>query len=218
MTAASLALLAGFAATCRAEWIDAPLVRSDDEILAPFTRLRDRTRDVSGRRDARNAALFASPGKVLKIVQASDRDPVLTTRARELTEEELRSPEIQALIDDMIKTMHHAWGVGLAGPQVGRGLRLAIASVKGGPIVIVNPRLSVTDAFPYPYFEGCLSKPAPPGTVPRVRGVRVEFLDRHGAARSLELTGSDAVVAQHEFDHLDGILYPERVRRGPIAR
>src|SRR5581483_6609344 len=133
-------VVVGGNATARAEPVNAPLVAPSGEFFQPFDRLRDRNWSESEERALRDAGLFGSgaakSGNVLRNVVASDRDPVLTAPARELTLDELRAPETQTLIDDMIRTMHHAWGIGLAGPQVGRSLRLAIASIRGGPTVL----------------------------------------------------------------------------------
>jgi peptide deformylase len=164
---------------------------------------------------------------VLKIVQVGT--PVLRQPARELTAAEVHSPEVQELIARMRETMRDAPGVGLAAPQVGLGLRLAViedrAEYHAGlapqelalrertPVpfhVVVNPRLTVEDAAPAEFFEGCLSVNGLTGLVRRARGVRVDALDANGEPVTLHARGWYARILQHELDHLDGTLYLDR--------
>jgi peptide deformylase len=150
-------------------------------------------------------------------------DPVLRERARDVTLDELRSPEVQALIDDMIATMRDADGAGLAANQVGELLRIAVAEVGENhprypykpPIpltVIVNPAIEPLGAETVEINEGCLSVPDLRGTVDRHLEVRVRCLDRHGTPQELVRRGLTAGTFQHEVDHLDGILFLDRVR------
>jgi peptide deformylase len=148
--------------------------------------------------------------------------PTLRRRARSLSADEIASPEIHALVADMIDTLHHAGGIGLAAPQVDESVRLAIIEIEGSsrygdipamPLtVFVNPEIEVLDdAPPAGYWEGCLSVPGLRGFVERPQHVRVRALDLRGQPLELELTGFLATVFQHEFDHLDGVLYVERM-------
>ncbi len=149
--------------------------------------------------------------------------PVLRERAAEV---EADSPELQALIDDMIETMGVAHGAGLAAPQVGRSLRLFVADLRsyaedlaednGGavpdyataPLVFINPELTVEDDAPEVEMEeGCLSIPDLRETVWRPDELRIRFLDRHFQPHEWPVTGPLARVIQHETDHLDGVLY-----------
>ena len=149
-------------------------------------------------------------------------DPVLRERAREVTPDELRSPELQRLIDDMIETKRHANGAGLAANQVGETLRIAVVEVEEGnprypykpPIpltVIVNPVIEPLDEELAWINEGCLSVPDLRGEVPRHVNVRVRYLDRYGAEREDVRRGLTAGTFQHEVDHLDGVLFVDRV-------
>lgn len=149
-------------------------------------------------------------------------DPVLRERAREVTPEELASPAVQALIDDMIATMRAAAGAGLAANQVGELLRIAVIEVAGRnprypykpPIrltVIVNPVIEPLDDERFEVNEGCLSVPGVRGPVERHVSVRVRHLDRHGVARETVRRGLTAGTFQHEVDHLDGVLFVDRV-------
>jgi peptide deformylase len=150
-------------------------------------------------------------------------DPVLRERAREVTAEELRSDAVQRLIDDMIETKRAAAGAGLAANQVGETLRIAIVEVEPGnprypykpavPLcVLVNPRLEPVGDATAEINEGCLSVPDLRGTVDRYEAVRVRYLDRDGGAHDEVRRGLTAGTFQHEVDHLDGILFLDRVR------
>lgn len=165
---------------------------------------------------------------VLKIVQAGE--PVLRRRARDLTPEEMTSPAVRQLISLMRETMRDAPGVGLAAPQVGVDVRLAViedrADYQAGlsaeelaarerkPVdfhVIINPRLVVEDPEPVEFYEGCLSVSGFSALVRRARGVRVEAFNENGEAISLQARGWYARILQHEIDHLDGMLYIDRM-------
>ena len=150
-------------------------------------------------------------------------DPVLRERAREVTVAELRSPEVQALIDDLIETKRAANGAGLAANQVGETLRVAVVEVEpGNPrypykpavelCVLVNPVLEPVGAETLDINEGCLSVPDLRGTVPRFEAVRVRYLDRDGGEHDEVRRGLTAGTFQHEVDHLDGVLFLDRVR------
>ena len=149
-------------------------------------------------------------------------DPVLATRARELEPDELRSAQIQALIDDMIETKRAAHGAGLAANQVGVPVRIAVVEVEPDnprypykppfPLtVLVNPVLEPIGDEVAQINEGCLSVPDLRGDVPRRLAVRARYLDRDGAERQQVVRGLTAGTFQHEVDHLDGILFVERV-------
>ena len=148
--------------------------------------------------------------------------PTLRKVARELTAKELKSPELARLIDDMIDTLNDSGGIGLAAPQVNEPVRLAIIEIPGGPsrygdipsmplTVFANPRIEVVDPAAAGYWEGCLSVPGLRGFVERPQFVRVTYQDLRGAKHVLELKGFLATVFQHEFDHLDGKLYIDRM-------
>ncbi|MET0405831.1 MAG: peptide deformylase [Cystobacter sp.] len=165
---------------------------------------------------------------VLKIVQAGE--PVLRQRARDLTPGEMTSPEIRQLISLMRGTMRDAPGVGLAAPQVGVDVRLVViedraeymaglpsvelAAREREPVdfhVLINPRLTVEDATPVEFQEGCLSVGGFLALVRRARGVRVDAFDENGQPFSRSARGWYARILQHEVDHLDGTLYIDRM-------
>ncbi len=149
--------------------------------------------------------------------------PVLRERAREVTAEELRSPGVQRLIDDMIETKRAANGAGLAANQVFHTQRIAVVEVEPGnprypykpriPLtVMVNPVLEPVGDETAEINEGCLSVPDLRGTVKRHVAVRVRYLDRDGAEHDEVRRGLTAGTFQHEVDHLDGVLFLDRVR------
>jgi peptide deformylase len=149
-------------------------------------------------------------------------NPVLRERAREVTPEELRTGAVQSLIDDMIETMRAANGAGLAANQVAETLRVAVVEVRPGnprypykpPIpltVIVNPVIEPLDDDVEQINEGCLSVPDLRGEVPRHVNIRLRYLDREGVEHEEVRRGLTAGTFQHELDHLDGILFVDRV-------
>jgi peptide deformylase len=146
--------------------------------------------------------------------------PALRTPARALTSEQIGSAEIQGLIDDMIETMREARGVGLAAPQVGEELQLIVylvpAQAPGPPEiplqVVINPMLTPQAGELLYDWEGCLSIPDLRGLVPRHPAVRVQGLDRDGGTLDYVVSGFAARIVQHEFDHLNGVIFLDRMR------
>jgi len=143
--------------------------------------------------------------------------PVLRERARPVEMSELKDPLFQKLIDDMVETMHEYHGVGLAAPQVHEGLRLFVAVLDDDPdseseaAVIINPDIIPNASDKREGWEGCLSIPDIRGMVPRFTDITVLALDRHGKKIELKLKDFSARVAQHETDHLDGVLFFDRM-------
>jgi len=149
--------------------------------------------------------------------------PVLRQRALPVAADELASPLIQRLIDDMIDTMRDGDGVGLAAPQVHVLKRIILVEVAspnprypgqpGVPLTaIVNPEIAEHSTQQEDDWEGCLSIPDLRGRVPRWKSLRVTGLDRTGKEITLEASQFFARVVQHEMDHLDGIVFPDRMR------
>jgi len=164
----------------------------------------------------------------LEIVQVGW--PVLRQGARQLTVDEIHSAAIQQLIEQMRDTMREAPGVGLAAPQIGQPLQLAVIEdreeyLRGiDPIVlqerervpvpfhvIINPRLTIVEEAPLVFFEGCLSLDGFAALVPRALAVRVECLNERGESRVIQARGWYARILQHEIDHLNGTLYIDRM-------
>jgi peptide deformylase len=148
-------------------------------------------------------------------------DPVLRQRAPEVDLEELRSPEVQRLIDDLIETKRAAGGAGLAANQVAALRRIAVVEVDADtrysykpliPLtVMVNPVIEPLSPEKLVINEGCLSVPDLRGDVERFVSVRVRYLDRDGVPRQTVARGLTAGTFQHELDHLDGVLFLDRV-------
>jgi peptide deformylase len=147
--------------------------------------------------------------------------PVLRQRAREISREELETPETQRFIDDLLETMYDAHGAGLAANQVYEPIRICVMEVKDNPrypykpniplTVLVNPVLEpISDAM-FDNYEGCLSVPDLRGVVPRHAELRVRAWDRHGKEIDRVVRGITAGTYQHECDHLDGKLFVDRV-------
>lgn len=131
------------------------------------------------------------------------------------------TPELHDLVRDMFETMAAADGAGLAAPQIAVPKRVMIFGVEANPrypdaepvptTVLVNPEFEIVDETLESGWEGCLSVPGMRGYVPRHRAIRYRGFDQFGNAIERDADGFHAVVFQHEFDHLDGILYPDRI-------
>lgn len=138
--------------------------------------------------------------------------PVLRQVAEPIPPERIEEPDIQGLIDDMLDTLADYEGAGLAAPQVHVPLRLVVfvPQPEEEPVVLVNPELSFLTEAMLRSYEGCLSMPDMRAAVNRVGKLRVDALDRQAQPVSLELEGFPAIAAQHECDHLDGVLFVDR--------
>ncbi len=147
--------------------------------------------------------------------------PVLRRVAEPVPPESIARPAFQQFIDDMIETMREYDGVGLAAPQVHVSQQVAILEVEKHPrypdapsvplTVLINPRLTVLSEETLDGWEGCLSIPDLRGVVPRYRELRVEALDRDGKPMDFSAKDFHARVVQHEYDHLQGKVYADRM-------
>jgi peptide deformylase len=154
---------------------------------------------------------------ILKVARMGH--PVLRTAARAVERSEIKAPAMQKLIDDMIETMAEYRGVGLAAPQVHQGVRLFVAQLdteddppSTEPVAIINPEISPVGDDIVEDWEGCLSIPDVRGRVPRSREITVRAWDRFGGRLELRARDYSARVIQHETDHLDGVLFFDRMR------
>ena len=150
--------------------------------------------------------------------------PVLRAKAKPLAAADIKHPAFQALIEDLLDTMAEYHGVGLAAPQVHESLRVFVGVLESAkpdegkdapdpePAVIINPEVTTIGEEVVEDWEGCLSIPDIRGRVPRAREVRLRGLNREGGRIDLTLRDFPARVAQHEADHLDGILFFDRMR------
>ncbi len=166
---------------------------------------------------------------ILKIARMGH--PVLRAKARALHPSEIRTPKIQQLIDDMFETMKEYQGVGLAAPQVHESLRIFVGGFP--PVVddgrdpdretdeddedvplmaVINPEIEVVTREVVEDWEGCLSIPDIRGRVPRARQISVRAYDRQGKRMEIQASGFTARVIQHETDHLDGVLFFDRMK------
>jgi peptide deformylase len=158
---------------------------------------------------------------ILKVARMGH--PVLRTSARTLERSEIKSVSVQKLIDDLIETMREYHGVGLAAPQVHAGLRLFVAAVdaqdpgkleddgEGEPLALINPEITPVGAVIVEDWEGCLSIPDIRGLVPRAKEIVVRGYDRQGDRIEIRVHDFSARVIQHETDHLDGVLFLDRM-------
>jgi len=165
----------------------------------------------------------------LKIVQAGD--PILRKQSRVLSKDEIGSPSLQHLIELMRDAMRDAPGVGLAAPQIGESIQLAVIEDRAGYIadlpadelaerqraaipfhVIINPKLSFPDDSSAEFFEGCLSVAGFQAVVDRALNVRVECLNERGEEVTINAQGWYARILQHEIDHLNGTLYIDQMK------
>ena len=157
---------------------------------------------------------------ILKVARLGH--PVLRMKAQPVPMDQLRTPAVQRLIDDMIDTMHEYDGAGLAGNQVHELAQIAVIEVGANPrypdaisiplTVVINPAvIALTDEMEEGW-EGCLSVPDMRGMVPRYTAVRLEYHDREGNRQEVDAKDFFARVIQHETDHLNGIVYVDRMR------
>ncbi len=170
----------------------------------------------------------------LQITQIGDE--VLRAAAKELSREQILSVKTKELIEHMRDTMSNAPGVGLAAPQVGVALQLAVvedreeyhkkltpaqlSEKQRRPVpfhVLINPRIVSADSIGVEFFEGCLSVTGYSAIVPRARGVTVEYLNEYAERKTVEAVGWYARILQHEIDHLAGVLYVDRMRTGTFT-
>lgn len=158
---------------------------------------------------------FAASAETLEIIKIGH--PTLRAKAEEVNFADIQSPAFQKLIDDMILTMGSAGGVGLAAPQVNKSVRMFVmkSSLPNVPLtIVINPKLEYLEEFgKKDSVEGCLSIPGKNLKLKRFKKVHISYFDRKGEYISKELTGFGAIIAQHEYDHLNGILIVDLVEQ-----
>jgi len=153
---------------------------------------------------------------ILKVARMGH--PVLREKARTVDKSELKDATVQHFIDSMIDTMFEYSGVGLAAPQVHESLRVFVAMLdgdgrgEGDAVTCINPEIMTIGDQTVEGWEGCLSIPEIRGRVPRAQHIKVSALDRNGKRFELELKDFSARVVQHETDHLDGVLFFDRMK------
>lgn len=148
---------------------------------------------------------------ILKIVKAPD--PVLKAKCKPVVKV---NGAILQLLDDMLETMYDVPGIGLAAPQVGLNIQVAVLDIsnekeKKNPICLINPEIIQTSEEKNTYEEGCLSLPDFYENVVRPKKVIVRFLDRDGKTKELKADGLTATAIQHEIDHLKGVLFVDHI-------
>jgi peptide deformylase len=159
---------------------------------------------------------------ILKVARLGH--PVLRTKAQPIPVADIKTPKVQQLVDDMFETMREYQGIGLAAPQVHVSLRVFVAGLRTAQqtaemsddiempyIALINPELTLVEGPAEEGWEGCLSIPDMRGRVPRATAVKVRAYDRHGKKIEITARGLPARVIQHENDHLDGVLFFDRM-------
>jgi peptide deformylase len=155
---------------------------------------------------------------ILKVARMGH--PVLRQIARKVDPAEIKTPAFQKLVDDMLETMREYDGIGLAAPQVHQSVRLALIGIEEGRgedrnirvLPVVNPEVTPTGKATAEDWEGCLSLPRLRGRVVRADRIQLRALDRRGNRVEFDLEGYPARVAQHETDHLDGVLFIDQMK------
>ena len=149
--------------------------------------------------------------------------PTLRQRAKSLQKRDLAKARFKNLLSDMVDTLRDYGGVGLAAPQIDESLRVVIIEIRDNNLryglqklfpltVFVNPEIELIDSQTAGFWEGCLSIPGMRGFVERPQNISVSFIDELGESVTLDLHGFPATVLQHELDHLDGVLYVDRMK------
>lgn len=157
---------------------------------------------------------FLAHAETLEIIKIGH--PTLRAQAQEIHFADIQSPEFQNLIDNMISTMGEAGGVGLAAPQVNKSLRMFVMKSWPGVAltVVINPKVEYLEEFgKKDSTEGCLSIPGKSLKLKRFKKIHISYFDRKGEYISKELDGFGAIIAQHEYDHLNGILIVDLVEQ-----
>ncbi len=165
--------------------------------------------------------LFRKKAQPLEVARIGN--PVLRQKADLVDPRSIGGDDLAQLVDEMIATMDAEGGIGIAAPQVSRSISLAVIEIPvdsarypdSEPFeleVFINPSITILDEQEQEYWEGCLSVPDLRGLVPRPRKVQVDYLALDGDSRSIVAEGFLATVLQHELDHLDGVLFIDRMR------
>ena len=148
-----------------------------------------------------------------RLILVPTETPGLHTPSAEVSLEEIATPEFQAYLDDLVRTMIESDGVGIASPQIGRNIRAVVVQMPHGPECFMNPVITKRSDAMVESEEGCLSVPGEYGVVMRHKRVSVDAVNRHGRRVSLDLKNFPAIVFQHEIDHVNGILYIDKAIR-----
>jgi len=141
------------------------------------------------------------------------KEPSVRERSVEVAAAEITTKEFQDYLDKLIETMHVVDGVGIASPQVGINKRVFIAHIKHQDMAFINPEITKASDSTIAVEEGCLSVPNVWGEVSRPKKITVKAIDRHGRKIEMNLKNLEATIIQHELDHLDGILFVDKMTK-----
>ena len=140
-------------------------------------------------------------------------DPRLRIPSKSFSLDELHAPETQTFIDDLVETMKAKDGIGIAAPQTGVNKRIIVVQTEKGVGIFVNPKIVSASLRKVPFEQGCLSVPGVYGIVLQHKSVKIKAWDRHGEKVRFKATGLTSFIFQHEIDHLDGVLFIDKVER-----
>ena len=139
------------------------------------------------------------------------KTPSIRERSVEVLVDEITTKEFQDYLDKLIRTMHVEDGIGVASPQVGINKRVFIAHIQSKDTAFINPEVVKISEAKQITEEGCLSVPGVWGRVERAKKISIKAIDRHGRKMAMDLKNMDAIVFQHELDHLDGVLFVDKM-------
>ena len=149
----------------------------------------------------------------MHVLTETEPNNELRVRSVNVPATDVGSARVKRLVQEMKETMREENGCGLAAPQVGVHERIIVVDAGGGPMAYINPEITGRSFRTFLFEEGCLSVPGVWGMVKRHRGVKVKAFDENGKDVAAEATGLEAVIFQHEIDHLDGILFIDRIEK-----
>ena len=148
--------------------------------------------------------------KILPIIIAPNK--ILREKSKDINPEDLKKPEMKDLLLDMKKTMIQEDGLGLAAPQIGKNLNIFVVNNKGKTLFIINPKLSKRSWAKVVDQEGCLSIPNTYGDVLRHKKINISYIDQKGKKQKLSASNLLARIVQHEYDHINGILFTDKAK------
>ena len=140
-------------------------------------------------------------------------NPILRQESREIKRDKIFDPKFKKFIKEMTKTMLVKDGIGLAAPQIGQSKRLFIAVIDGTPQVYINPKITKKSWRKNTMEEGCLSIPGTFAQVKRPAKIEMEYTNLSGERKKIKATKINARILQHEFDHLDGVLFIDKIKK-----
>lgn len=156
--------------------------------------------------------------KILKILKLPNDEAKLRQLSVPIDSADLLTPKFKVLLDNMVRTMIAKDGIGLAAPQIGQFVRLAVINTKSGPVCLINPEITKKSLTKVLDEEGCLSIPGYYAKVSRYKSVTCKFTSHTGQESKIEASGLLARAIQHELDHLNGVLFIDKMEKKPDVK